>query len=108
MNFQLGDKIYLIVTKFDGFPQLQVRNCFVNKGKIVPTRMGINLILPQYAKLKNACEELLMHTDSDQPLEKDLGFNLSARNKLCNFNGETVRKVVWLNDRTSGLFDIGS
>jgi len=89
MNFQLGD---LIVTKFNGFPQLQFRNCFANKGNIVPTRMGINLILPQHAKLKNACEELLMHTDSDQPLEKDLGYNLSARNKLCMVNGKTVRK----------------
>jgi len=73
----------------------------------VPTRLGINLISAQYAKLKNACEELLMHTDSDQPLEKELGFNLSARNKLCMVNGKTVRKVVFFNDRTSGSFDIG-
>jgi len=48
-----------------------------------------------------------MHNDSDKPLEKDRGFNISARNKLCMVNGKTVRKVVLFNDRTSGSFDIG-
>jgi len=106
MKFQLGDKLYLIVTKFNGYPQLQFRNCVTKNATVVPTRVGINLILPQYVKLKSACDELLEHSDLNEPCEKDLGFGLSARNKLCIIKCKTVRKVVFFNDRKNGSFEI--
>jgi len=68
MNFQLSDKLYLVVTKFNGFSQLLFRNCVERMGKIVPTRVGINLILPQYAKLKSACFDLLNYNNLNEPL----------------------------------------
>jgi len=107
MNFKLGDKLYIIVTKFNGYPQIQFKNCIVKKGVVIPTRVGINLILPQYAKLKSACADLLEHSDLNEPCEKDLGFGLTTRNKLCMVNNKTIRKVVFFNDRTCGSFEIG-
>jgi len=107
MNFALGDKLHLIVTKFNGYPQIQFRNCVTKREKITPTREGINLILPQYAKLKNACKDLLEHSDPNTPMEMELGYNILALNKLCMVSGKTVRKIILFNNRTCGHFEIG-
>jgi len=107
MNFALGDKICLIVTKFNGYPQLQIRHCVTKNSKVIPTRVGINLILPQYAKLKKASTELLDHSEINQPCEKELGYGLSVRNNLNMTKGKTVRKILFFNDRTTASFEIG-
>jgi len=106
MKFELGDKLHLIVTKFNVYPQIQLRNCVTKGEKVTLTRKGINLILPQYAKLKRACNELIEHSDPNAPMEKDLGYNITAINKLCMVSGRTVRKIVHINSHTCGHFEI--
>lgn len=107
MEFQLGDKLLLAVTKHKGFPRLKFTNCVINNGKIILTRECIHIILSQYAKLKQFCGELLNHDDPNQPLEKELGYGVTARNKLCmSKDGKKVRKIVLFNDKTCGAFEI--
>lgn len=107
MNFQLSANLYVIVTKFNGYPQIQFRNCVTKMdGGIIPTREGINIILPQYAKLIGACKELLIHKNNNKPLEVDLGYKLSVRNKICKIGEKRGRKIVFFNDRTCGSFEI--
>lgn len=107
MEFQLSDKLYLLVSKFNEYPQIHFRNCVTKQGKVIPTREGIKLILPQYAHLKMVCNDLLNHDNPDKPLEKDLGYGLMALNKICMLNGKKCRKIVLFNDHNGGAFEIG-
>jgi len=72
----------------------------------MPHREGISLTLAQYDQLRSVCDDLLNHIDMNNPFEKDLGFNVSVRNKLCMSNRKMVRKIIFFNNKTCEFFEL--
>lgn len=84
MFFQkLSADVYVLVNEFNHYPSIGLRKCLLIKktGKLIIGKEGINLIYPQYKKLKEFFREILSAVISNKELDPkfgDLEFNMKA------------------------------
>jgi hypothetical protein len=78
-DFSLGDDIYLLVSCYNNYISIGIRECIQCGSYLLPSKHGINLMIRQYHELiKNKDTIISSLTDNYKQFRLDLSFNVYA------------------------------
>lgn len=100
-HFALGQRLYLLVSSYNNYVSISIRECFVYGSRILPTKKGINLMLLQFTELRDAASTITSGLECDYGhVDIDLGYNVRVT-LVSGFLATSEKKLYIENQKTS-------